>query len=156
MLNNEKVNKYSKPKPMFAILSMHFPVPFLPNQMLTSMWLKLGHVCMLVDRLHEALFWNSVKCGYYSQGCQEDWPGPGRRQKMGGCNIDCARGVGGTPPENVEILHALKCVLGASEAPFCAFTQYITCKLLPPISSFRLKSTTYGALGSRQHSCHVR
>ena len=28
-------------------------------------------------------------------------------------------------PENVEVLHALKCVLGASEAPFCAYIQYI-------------------------------
>ena len=29
------------------------------------------------------------------------------------------------PPENVEVLHALKRVLGASEAPFCACIQYI-------------------------------
>ena len=34
-------------------------------------------------------------------------------------------GSGGTPPENFEVLHALKCVLGASEAPFCACIQYI-------------------------------
>ena len=34
-------------------------------------------------------------------------------------------GVGGMPPGNVEILHALKCVLGAPEALFYASTQYI-------------------------------
>ena len=28
------------------------------------------------------------------------------------------------PPENFWILHALKCVLGASEAPFCAYIKY--------------------------------
>ena len=45
-------------------------------------------------------------------------------------------------PENVEILHALKCVLGAPEAFFCELTQYIyTCKLPPSISGFRLKGS---------------
>ena len=29
------------------------------------------------------------------------------------------------PPGNFEILHALKCTLGASEAPFRACIQYI-------------------------------
>ena len=53
-----------------------------------------------------------LQCGYYSQGCQEDWPGPGQRQKVGACNMNCGRGSGGTPLVNVEILHALKCVLG--------------------------------------------
>ena len=43
-------------------------------------------------------------------------------------------GVGGS-----EILHALKCVLGAPEALFHACTQYIyTCKLPSSISGFRL------------------
>ena len=29
------------------------------------------------------------------------------------------------PPENFEIVHALKCVLGAPEAIFCACIKYI-------------------------------
>ena len=58
----------------------------------------------------------------------------------------CVRGVGGTPPENFEILHALKCVL---RAPFCACIQYIPTCLFPSLfSGFRSKSTTYGALAS--------
>ena len=53
------------------------------------------------------------------------------------------------PPGNFEILHALKYVLGAPEALFCACTQYIyTCKLPSLISRFRSKSVTYGALAS--------
>ena len=60
------------------------------------------------------------------------------------------RGVwGGTPPGNFEILHALKCVLGAPEALFRACTQYIyTCKLPSSISGFRWKNTTHGAVAS--------
>ena len=87
----------------------------------------------------------------------EDWPGPGQIQKVGPCNMDCARGSGGMPPGNVDMLHALKCVLRGPVALFRACTQYIhTCKLPSSISGFRLKSTTYGALASRQHSSHVR
>ena len=49
-------------------------------------------------------------------------------------------GFGGTPPENFGILHALKCVMGASEAPFCACIKYIhTCKLPSSFSGFRSK-----------------
>ena len=45
--------------------------------------------------------------------------------------MDCVRGVWG----NFEILHALKCVLGAPGALFRACTQYIyTCKLPSSIS----------------------
>ena len=45
-----------------------------------------------------------------------------------------------TPPENFGILHALKCVMGASEAPFCACIKYIhTCKLPSSFSGFRSK-----------------
>ena len=66
-------------------------------------------------------------------------------------------GSGGTPPGNFEILHALKCVLGAPEALFRACTQYTvhiyrSCKLPFSISGFRSKSTTYGALASGQRS----
>ena len=47
-------------------------------------------------------------------------------------------GSGGTPPENFEVLHALKCVLGASEAPVCACIQYIhipaSCRLRLAVS----------------------
>ena len=64
--------------------------------------------------------------------------------------MDCGGGSGGMSPENFEILHALKCVLGAPEALFRACTQHIyTCNLPSLISGFRLKSTTYGALTSR-------
>ena len=62
----------------------------------------------------------------------------------------CEGGSGGMPPGNFEILHALKCVLGASEAPFRACIQYIhTCQLASSFSGFRSKSTTY-------RSSHVR
>ena len=63
----------------------------------------------------------------------------------------------GTPPGDFEIVHALKCVLGAPEALFRACTQYIyTCKLSSSISGFRSKSTMYGALASGLRSSHVR
>ena len=52
------------------------------------------------------------------------------------------------PPGNFEILHALKCVLGASEAPFRACIQYINTYLASSFSGFRSKSTTYWALVS--------
>ena len=66
----------------------------------------------------------------------------------------CERGMG-APPQ--EILHALKCVLGALEALFRACTQYMyACKLLSSISGFRSKSTTYVALASGLCSNHVR
>ena len=51
--------------------------------------------------------------------------GQSKYKKRGPYNIDCVRGVWGTPPENFEVLHALKRVLGVSEAPFCACIQYI-------------------------------
>ena len=61
----------------------------------------------------------------------------------------CVRGSGGMPPENFEILHALKYVLRASHVPFCACIQYIpTCQLPSLFSDFRSKSTMYGALAS--------
>ena len=48
------------------------------------------------------------------------------------------------PPGNFVIL---KCVMGASEAPFRAYIQYINTYQLPSsFSSFRSKSTTYGVL----------
>ena len=52
----------------------------------------------------------------------------GKYEKWGAHSIACVRG--GTPPGNFAILHALKCVLGASEASFRAYIQYIhTCQL---------------------------
>ena len=60
------------------------------------------------------------------------------------------------PPGNFEILCALKFVVGAPEALFCACTQYIyTYKVLSSISSFRSKSTTYGGLDSGLCSSHI-
>ena len=47
---------------------------------------------------------------------------------------------GGVPLGNFEILHALKCVLEAPEALFCACTQHIyTCKLPFSISGFQIE-----------------
>ena len=58
------------------------------------------------------------------------WEGLRANAKSGAHNIDCARGSGGTPPENFEVLHALRCVLGVSEAPFCACNGiYTSCCL---------------------------
>jgi len=60
------------------------------------------------------------------------------------------------PPGNFEILHSLKCVLGAPMAVFHACIQYIyTCKWLSSISGFRSKSTTYRALASRLQLCII-
>ena len=76
-------------------------------------------------------------------GCsREDWQGPEQIQKVGPApQMGCVRGVWGTPPGNFEILHALKCVLGAPEVLFCACTKYTyTCKLQSSIRGFR--STT--------------
>ena len=49
-------------------------------------------------------------------GPPRGWEGARANTKYGAHNIDCGRGSGGTPPENFELLRALKCVLGASEA----------------------------------------
>ena len=54
-------------------------------------------------------------------------------------------GSGGTPPENFEVLHALKRVLGASEAPLCARIQYIhipgSCRLRLAVSDQKVRRT---------------
>ena len=47
----------------------------------------------------------------------------------------CEGGLGGMPLGNFEILHTLKCVLGAPEAFFCVHAH--TCKLPSSISGFR-------------------
>ena len=79
-----------------------------------------------------------------TQGRREDYGGPEQIQKVG--PIMCEDGSQGPPPENFEILHALKCVLGASQVPFCTCIQYIpTCQLPSLLSG---SSTTYGALPS--------
>ena len=50
------------------------------------------------------------------------------KYKSGTHNIDRARGSGGTPPGNVEVLHVLKCVRRALEAPFVVCIDI--CKLV--------------------------
>ena len=40
-------------------------------------------------------------------------------------NIHCTKGGWGMLPGNFEILHALKCVMVASEASFCAYSTYV-------------------------------
>ena len=44
-------------------------------------------------------------------------------QKVRPHKMDCVRGAGGMPLGNCEILHALKCVLGAPEALFIVHTH---------------------------------
>ena len=41
---------------------------------------------------------------------------PRENTKSGAHKMDCVRGSGGTPPGKFEILHVLKCDLGAPEA----------------------------------------
>ena len=75
------------------------------------------------------------------QGCREDCWGPGQIQKVEPLLCESSRGV----PQ--EILHALKCVLGASEAPFHTCIQYIhNCQLQFLFSGFRSKSMMYRAV----------
>ena len=69
-------------------------------------------------------------CCLYLLGPREDCGGPGQIQKVG--PILCEGGGGGGG--GVEILHALKCVLGASEVPFCTCIQYIPTGL--PVAVF--------------------
>ena len=67
-----------------------------------------------------------LQSGYYSQGSTKRIGRAQDKDKKWGPAIWIVRGgSGGTPLVNVEILHALKCVLGVPEALFCAFTQYI-------------------------------
>ena len=71
--------------------------------------------------------------------------------KSGAHTIDCARGVWGHSP---RILHVLKCVLEASEAPFCTCIRtYIpACQL--PSSSYQ-KCNVWGP-GQWPCSSHVK
>ena len=66
----------------------------------------------------------------------------GKHRKWGPYYRLCER-VWGMPPGNFAVL---KCVLGASEAPFHAYIHYIHIYQLP--SSFRSKSMTCRALAS--------
>ena len=66
-----------------------------------------------------------MACSNKPAGPPREWKGPRANTKCGAHNIDGGRGSGGTPPENFELLRALKCVLGASEAPFlCMHTVH--------------------------------
>ena len=49
-----------------------------------------------------------------TQGCQEDWGAQGKYKNQIINDTDRARSGG----RNFESLHALRCVLGTSEAPF--------------------------------------
>ena len=82
-------------------------------------------------------------CTGYGGRAAERIVGAQGNYKKWGHTIDCVRGVWGHTPPKIEILHALKCVLGASEAPFRACIQYMhICKLPSSFSGFRLKSAT--------------
>ena len=84
---------------------------------------------------------------FHAQGHREDCRG---KYKEWG-PYSCVRRVLGHAPRRFWDFQrfALKCVLGASEAPFHACIQYIHTYQLPSLfSSFRSKSTTYGALVS--------
>ena len=84
----------------------------------------------------------------YAPGCRvaERTGGPRANTKSGAPQNGLREGgSAGRPPGKFEILHVLKCVLGAPEARFRACTQYVcyTCKL------------TYGALASGLRSVMI-
>ena len=86
--------------------------------------------------------------------------GPGTNTQSGAPTIDGESG--GTPPGIFfvfAILHALKCVLGASEAPFRAYIQYIhTCTYLPVavfVSRFQIEKYDVQGPSQRLHSSQV-
>ena len=96
-------------------------------------------------------------CGLTSAA--ERMGGAQGKYKSGAHNIAIVQGgSGGMPPENFEVLHALKHVLGASEAPFCACIQHntYTGKLPSSFSGFRSKSMLYWALANGLRSFYVR
>ena len=74
---------------------------------------------------------------------------PGQTHKAGPIIIiDCGRESGGTPPNNFEVLHALKCVLGASEAPFlCMHTVHTYLLKLPSSLTKQLQIEKYDVRG---------
>ena len=85
------------------------------------------------------------------QGRQLRGLGGQGKYKNGAPQYGFCEGGLGVCPQKIEILHALKCVLGDPEALFRACIQYIyTCKLLSSISYFRSKCMTYRALATRR------
>ena len=72
---------------------------------------------------------NHITVFYYT--FSNTGPGPPRGWEGGGLRANTKSGTPqngfceGTPLGNFEILHALKCVLGAPEAPFHAHSTYI-------------------------------
>ena len=57
------------------------------------------------------------------------------KYKKWGCKLDCMRGVWGHALGNFEILHALKCVLGAHEALYRPCIECIHTFKLPSLVS---------------------
>ena len=64
----------------------------------------------------------------------------GKCKKRGPQYRLCKGGLGVCPNKNFEVLHALRCVLGASEAPFCACNSTYVPNLPSSFSCFRSKS----------------
>ena len=85
--------------------------------------------------------------GEYSPRAAERIGGAkGKYKKWGRAKWIVWGGSGGTPPGSFEILHALKCVLGAPEALFRACTQYIASfPGLPRFLFFGLRSIIHGS-----------
>ena len=122
--------------------SMHLKVSLVPRSRpaFRRLHVQYGKLGGAWERGYSKVAYRAAERIGGAQGKYKTW-GP-RKWIMWG-------GSGGSPPGNFEILHALKCVLGAPEALFRECTQYIyTCKLPSSISGFRLESTTCGALAS--------
>ena len=79
--------------------------------------INLSHGCVIVTRTAERV------------------RRPRANTKSGARKLDCMRGVWGHAPGNFEILHALKCVLGACEALFRICIEFIHTFKLPSLVS---------------------
>ena len=96
---------------------------------------------------------------YIDHGClithtgpPRGWEGPRANTKCGAHNIDCGRG-------SFEVLHALKCVLGASVAPFlCMHTVHTYLLKLSSslIKQLQIEKYDVGALASGLRSSYVK
>ena len=86
-----------------------------------------------------------------TRGHREDWRDPGQIRKVGAIIKTVWEGLGEPSSENFELLHALKCVLVASEAPFCACIQFIHTCQLPIAVSDVIRQVSEVCL--RAHAC---
>ena len=118
------------------------------------------YFCLITSKLpyfqHEARCSEHLEKIWFLSGLPRGLEGPRANTKSGPHNMDYVRErVWGHGHRNFEILHALKCVLGAPKAFFVhAHSKYIpkSCRLA--VSD--RKVWPYGALPSRPCSSHMR